>query len=199
MGAVNPIEIGTQFYFLTVTKKIGGDRSLYECLCKCGKTCIKGSTELRKGSIKSCGCWRKAVGHNLTNSPTYRSWRAIKDRCDKVTHHNYHRYGGRGISYDPRWTEFKAFLDDMGLRPAGKTIDRIDNNADYSKSNCRWATSKEQQNNKSDNVVIEHNGARLTVMQLSELTGISWDTVRDRVRRGWTADRIITNVALKTA
>ena len=77
-------------------------------------------------------------------SPTYVSWVAMRSRCDYPNHTSYHKYGGKGISYDPKWVSFEAFLADMGERPDGKTLDRFDSSKDYCKDNCYWATPTEQ-------------------------------------------------------
>lgn len=81
-------------------------------------------------------------------TPTYNSWRAMRMRLDQDTHVSYSNYGGRGIKSSRRWKKFKAFLKDMGERPDGKTLDRIDVNGNYCKNNCRWATIKTQSRNR---------------------------------------------------
>lgn len=80
-------------------------------------------------------------------SPTYVSWECMKQRCNNQNNKAYQNYGGRGITYETRWEEYDSFLEDMGERPLGTTLDRIDVDGDYCKSNCRWTTRKEQQHN----------------------------------------------------
>ena len=92
---------------------------------------------------------RTADGKRIV-SPTYKTWRSMKARCDYPTVNGYERYGGRGISYDIRWGIFQNFLDDMGERPEGKTLDRVDSDKHYYKENCRWVTPAEQQATRKD-------------------------------------------------
>ena len=93
-------------------------------------------------------------GHSRNNSdrtPTYHSWYAMKRRCSSVNYYNYHNYGGRGIKVCERWNDFKNFLEDMGERVSGTTLDRIDVNGNYEPGNCRWADAKTQRANKQYN------------------------------------------------
>lgn len=138
------------------------DRIVWFCACDCGSITISSGSDLKTGRMTSCGCKKRerilsmnasCKKHGLSVSPTYRTWRAMKQRCDEDNQVSYKNYGGRGITYDSRWDVFQNFLDDMGIRPNGKTLDRIDNNGDYNKSNCRWATPKEQAANKRNKCV----------------------------------------------
>lgn len=116
----------------------------WNCLCDCSNKCIVSGSRLRSGQTKSCGCLTKSQ-KGLSATGAYRSWDAMNQRCyDKNVPH-YQRYGARGITVCDRWKKsFLNFLEDMGTRPFGKTLDRIDNNGNYCKENCKWSTYSEQ-------------------------------------------------------
>ena len=128
------------------------------CTCECGEEVIVRSDHLRTGNTRSCGCLqREAAQLGLSNrshgesrrSLEYASWAAMKSRCTNPNEIHYERYGGRGISVCDRWQSYEGFLADMGRRPSPQhSLDRINNDANYDKSNCRWATKKEQANNR---------------------------------------------------
>ncbi len=87
---------------------------------------------------------KKNITHGLISTPEYVSWSAARNRCSNPNHHAYAKYGGRGIKFDPVWDDFKVFLKDMGTRPVDTTLDRKNNDGDYTPGNCRWATGTEQ-------------------------------------------------------
>lgn len=134
------------------TGKRTKNRSIvWKCQCKCGNFTEVPTSDLRRKHTKSCGCLVKKHGHSPWRkkpSITYNAWANMIQRCSNSNHKNYKHYGGRGIIVCKRWKEFKNFLVDMGKKPIGLTLDRIDVNGDYCSKNCRWATWKQQANNK---------------------------------------------------
>lgn len=127
----------------------------WSCVCDCGNEITVRSKNLLSGNTKSCGCLKLEGnnfrhGHALTYSasPTYRSWQKMRSRCNNPRNNRWEEYGGRGISVCRRWDVFENFLADMGERPEGTTLDRINVDGDYKPGNCRWATPKEQRENR---------------------------------------------------
>ena len=150
---------------------------------------------LRNGASKSCGHGRN-ITHGATcgaESKVYRVWSSMKERCNTPTHHAYARYGARGITVCPEWYDFVAFNRDMGPRPPGGTLERIDNNGNYCPENCRWATMKEQGRNRSNTQYVEYRGERVALSALAEEHGIDYGVVGNRVWRwGWDVHRALT-------
>lgn len=165
------------------------------CKCECGNERELFSSSLISGRSRSCGCWVSGLvssastkhGHNRISgqSPTYKSWRAMLRRCTDKSHRNYAIYGGKGVAVCRRWLKFANFLADMGERPDGKTLDRIDGNKDYCKSNCRWSSPMEQANNMSVNRKLTYKGRTQNVAQWSRELGINANTIRVRLHKGW--------------
>lgn len=129
-------------------------KRFFLCQCDCGNTKIVNYQSLRNGLTTSCGCFHREMistlfsKHGGSGTRTYTTWKSMRDRCNNPNSTVYEFYGGRGISYDSRWQVYENFLEDMGPRPEGMTLDRIDVNGHYTKENCRWATNEEQGLNK---------------------------------------------------
>lgn len=101
----------------------------------------------------------------------------MKQRCSNPNATRFDRYGRRGISFCERWAKFKNFLDDMGLRPEGKSLERIDNNKGYEPGNCRWATPKEQSSNCERNRWVHVDGRRINLLDASKIVGKNWSSL----------------------
>jgi hypothetical protein len=114
------------------------------------------------------------------------------ERCTNARHKSYARYGGRGIAVCDRWQTFENFFADMGEKPAGATIDRIDNDGNYEPGNVRWATTREQANNRGSNVRVTYRGREFTLAELARETGVSEELIRDRRRRNWSVEDTIS-------
>jgi hypothetical protein len=216
------IKIGDTFGRLTVT---GRDRHTngffgWVCACVCGKTICTLGTRLRSGGTRSCGCLHgnRDCSHRilppLIGPPNNRkgfsdgevrslnSWNAMRARCLNPNCKDYRHYGGRGIKICDRWRHtFANFLSDMGERPSGLTIDRIDNDGDYSPENCRWATQKTQCQNRRDGLSRNRKGTVLEAFGESKRM-LDWAsdprcsvaayTIYNRLQRGWNIESAIS-------
>jgi hypothetical protein len=122
----------------------------------------------------------------------YKSWAEMKARCTNQKRHDWCRYGGRGITFDPAWDEFGAFVADMGARPSAQhSLDRIDNSGNYEKSNCRWATIEQQSRNRRSNIYVHFLGQQMVVWDAAKIIGINPKTVYTRISRGWTVQKAL--------
>ena len=147
-----------RWFVMSRADNTSNGQSQWLCRCECDKKKILKSIVLRRGISKSCGCLKselnivRSTKHNHSSStfisPTYHSWAGMKARCNNPNHKSYKNYGGRGITVCEKWKTFSSFLTDMGIKPEGKSLDRIDNNGNYCPKNCKWSTALEQANNK---------------------------------------------------
>lgn len=172
----------------------------WRCVCDCGNETIVRACYLKSGAIRSCGCIKvtdpNRKTHGGTGTRLYKIWTGIKKRCYNRNDTNYEDYGGRGILMCGEWREeFEHFRDwAMSHNYSDElTIDRIDNEKGYCPSNCRWADSVTQANNKKTNHFITYNGKTMTMAQWSAETGIKYQKIRDRINRcHWDIERALT-------
>lgn len=173
-----------------------GERRMWECLCDCGATTITSPKRLACGETRSCGClFRDTITlHGATHHPLYPTWNYMLTRCYNTKSEGYEHYGGRGIKICDRWLNNPhAFFEDMGPKPSPKhSIDRIDSEGDYEPSNCRWATSIEQNRNRSVCKKLTWNGRTMGVPEWAEEIGIPRRRLTARLRDGWTLERALT-------
>lgn len=128
-----------------------------------------------------------------TMSATYRSWVRMKVRCTNPNAEQYQNYGGRGITYDPAWEKFENFIADMGERPVGLTLDRIDNDGPYSKTNCKWSSGMEQSRNRRTNRLVTLNGTTKSLAEWCEELNLPYNRVHARLtQHGWTPEEALS-------
>jgi len=195
--------IGQKFNKLTVISRAPDKQKwkpIYNCLCDCGNKVIVYNYNLKNNHTTSCGCHQKRVAskknrtHYLTGSTEYRTWANMKNRCYNTRSKRFNDWGGRGIKVCDRWIDsFENFLEDMGKKPTPQhSIDRIDNNGNYTPSNCKWSTTIEQSNNKNNNVVLEYKGRKLTISEWSRVTKITDKVLYSRISKGWNVEKTLT-------
>ena len=201
---------GKRFGLLKVVRKTqkraSGGSVVWSCVCDCGNVTDVSSGKLNSGHTISCGCYKRAVssivcsnlfrkhGHGRTGniSRTYSVWIHMLNRCNNPINSSYSNYGGRGIVVCERWRIYENFLKDMGEKPNGNTLDRIDNNGNYELGNCRWVTMKVQQNNKRNNRKVNYMGKDMTISQLSERCGVNRGTLIYRIKKGMTVEEAVS-------
>ena len=192
-----------KFGHLTVIKmnKERGPSNKVMCTCKCdcGNTVVVMSNSLTTGKTVSCGCKIQNKTHGMTNTRIYKIWADMKNRCTNTNNQSYSDYGGRGINICEKWNEFESFYEWSKVSGYSDdlTIDRIDVNGDYEPGNCRWATYKQQNNNKRNNIYIEYDDKLITLTELSTITNINSKTLRERYNKGDRNEKLIRTVTVK--
>jgi len=177
---------------LTVSHRVEnrGKQPTWRCVCSCGGIKDIMGMHLRSGKIIDCGCGaperlrKSRVRHGMTYTPTWNSWAGMVYRCTTSSAPEWKHYGGRGITVCESWRTFENFFADMGERPEGTSIDRVDNNRGYEPGNCRWATITEQQNNRRSNVRLTINGQTRTMKQWANHYKVPYPVVKDRRSKG---------------
>lgn len=175
------------------------------CECECGnKSLVRGSM-LRSGATKSCGCLRVSNGklnkkHGMSSSKIYGIWCSMIQRCENYNESQAENYVMNGIKVCDRWREsFENFYADMGERPKGMSLDRIDVNGPYSPENCRWADSIQQARNKKTTIFLDFNGERKPLIEWAKIIGLSRVALHERIfYRGWTVEEALTAPAHST-
>lgn len=159
--------------------------------CSCGKETTAAMSRVKTGYTKSCGCLPAIVAkknntkHGRRNSGEYRSWQAMLRRCCVVKDKDYPRYGGAGVTVYESWkSSFLAFFQEVGERPKGTTLDRIDANKGYEPGNIRWATPREQSHNRRDLTVVSTPRGVMALVDYAKAIGISKGAAHLRMKRG---------------
>lgn len=193
---------GHVFGRLTLLSLAGRDKAgqRWLCKCECGTVKTIQRSALVAGVTVSCGCYSvertrrqgySNLKHGMSDTPTYESWSGMHKRCNDAKDD---RYGGRGIKVCERWSDFEAFLADMGERPPGTSIERDDVNGNYCPQNCRWATDEEQANNRRSTRYVEFDGMKKSLAQWAREIGVKPGTLRFRLERGWSVERALTTI-----
>lgn len=199
---VKNFSIGQRFHSWTILGEAfrKGRSKSYLCRCDCGVEKPVDHWSLKSGMSKSCGTHagrnNKHITHGRSDTRLYRLWMMMRDRCRNPKNHAYLDYGGRGIEVCERWHKFENFYADMGERPAGLTLDRINNDGNYEPGNCRWATRAQQGRNKRNNHIVTVNGESKCVSEWAAGLSAPRRLVSVRLSRGWSDERaVLTPVA----
>ena len=196
---------GLKFHRLTVLNRVPNEKGKpcrWNCACECGNFAEVVSNKLTSGWTKSCGCFSRdvvkarATTHGHSKGSTYSSWSCMITRCTNKNHQQWNDYGGRGVVVADRWRSFENFLEDIGERPNGKSIDRFPNkDGNYEPGNCRWASRLEQANNKRNSHYLEYMGETLTIAEVARKCGVCQSQLWKRiVRNGLSVERAIISL-----
>ena len=176
-------------------------RVKWNCSCVCGNPAIVPANNLTTRQTKSCRCLkleslklgkRFLATHGMSKSGAYGTWYKMVNRCTNPKADDFKFYMARGITVCDFWLKFENFYRDMGDRPEGMEIDRIDNNKGYYKENCRWVSHKENCRNFRRNRMVTYQGQTKTLIEWSEDIGLNESSVRHRLNNGWSIEKALT-------
>jgi len=195
---------GRRFGRLLAQDRVTAPRPTYLCLCDCGKTKVIPSTQLLAGRTNSCGCLLSEIvkklhtKHGKSNTTEFRIWAGMIARCYTPSATGYKNYGGRGITVCQHWRDaFAGFYADMGPRPKGMSLDRINPNSAYTPENCKWSTALEQANNKTDNHFVEAYGQRKTISQWARELDVNRRDLNGAVLKGESIECYVARIKIK--
>ena len=187
---------GQTFGWVTAIRIVGLDTqngAVWLCKCRCGKEVVRARRQLISGATVSCGCFFFQKRGGKRDNPAYPVWRSMLQRCRNKNSKSYPNYGGRGIKVCESWkNNFYAFAADMGHKPEGATIERINNDGNYEPSNCRWATTREQTRNYRRNVKLTYRGRTQCVTDWAAELGIGRSLILNRLKMGWPPEAALT-------
>ena len=210
---MNRIDLSNQrFGRLVVIEMVGTKtgHSIWKCLCDCGNVRLNVDSNLKTGSTKSCGCLqidnlrKRSTTHGDTpkkgHAVEYAVWRSMKARCYNPKNKAYASYGGRGITVCDPWQSYAVFLSDMGRRPSpNHSIDRLDNNGNYCKTNCRWVTHQEQIDNRRNTRMLTWNDQTKPLGTWAKELDIPYHYIHTRLYHGWSVDRALSTPVKRRA
>lgn len=201
MSTLDRTILGKRFGRLTVNGRSDG---AWDCQCDCGATKRTQTSHLKSGLVQSCGCLhlervRAAnLTHGMSDTPIYRIWRTMICRCTLPSSPYFKDYGGRGIKVCDRWRAFENFFADMGHRPDGMSLERLNNDLGYDPSNVKWATAHDQNRNMRSNLFVEFRGKRMILADAVRESGLHRATVMYRIRElGWDAELALSTPVIK--
>lgn len=193
---------GQTFSRLHVIRFVGSGKWL--CVCECGTEKVVVGKQITRGQSKSCGCLVRDASiaanqrHGMKGTKVYRTWVGMMTRCRNERDHSFASYGGRGIDICERWTDFSAFLADMGEPPSeDHSIEREDNEKGYEPGNCRWATPTEQARNRRSTLHVTVSDETRSAAEWDELRGFVLGTVGRRIRAGWSHEAAVNTAVNK--
>lgn len=198
---------GKRFGAITVIRQLPsktgktGVAAMWECRCDCGVTFSRSGGNIRlSGDRASCGCKRgvRRRTHGKAGTRVHSIWMGMHRRCNVPTNPSFPQWGGRGIKVCRRWKSFASFYKDMGDPPTDKhTIDRIDNDGNYTPKNCRWATRAQQSTNKRNTIFLTFRGKTKCLSEWAKEVGLSRGAIRARLRKGWSVRKALGTPRLR--